>query len=163
MPAALLSLVMLGAGLSDMTVAQTAGTVELEWADTEERVTATLAPAPVVAGRAFEVLAHVGSFYGADFTGPVQMTLKGPSGQRESKSVVRPEGVKAWAATFVPAEPGSFTLDFQFSTTRNKTVRATLEVGPTPLPRWPWYVLVGLAGVGMAAYAVRSLFKSEQA
>src|SRR5689334_20418934 len=98
---------------AEISVSLSAQTLELTWSDAEDRIQGSISPKQPVAGASLDVSAHVGSFQGAVFEGPVTFSFK-PSGSRgggQSKTVKRLAGEKAWRASFLPEEEGLYTLE----------------------------------------------------
>ena len=156
----LLLLAQLDARPDEATLDRGPAALSLEWRDAEDRLDATLTPTSPVAGMPLEVIVHVGSFDGAAFDGPVRINLRSINATMgQSVTVTREAGKPAWRATLTPQEPGTATIEFGFRTTRYKLVHATFEVVPPGLPRWPWYVVIGLGTAGALAFGVRAVLR----
>lgn len=139
-------------------VTQAAEQGQLSWADAEDRITGNFSPLVPEAGQALEVVVRVGNLQGPPFEGPVTLALspqKGGGGKSQTVSMM--PGPKAWAAKLETGEPGAYWLEIGFNTGRHKVVRAEVTVGEARLPRWPWYVLIGVVAVAALALGVRSV------
>ena len=140
-----------GADPTPLTLEPSKGALAISWADAEDRVQGSLSPEFPAAGQPMKVSVHVGSFEGAEFTGPVTMTLK-PAGQLgggESATIARQPGEKTWVMTFTPAEGGEHVLELSFRTTHLKVARGSVLVRDAGLP--PWFSTVfGVALIGLA-------------
>jgi hypothetical protein len=137
------------------------GIAELSWADYEDRVKGNLSPAPPRAGQAFQVHVNVGSFEGAEFDGPVTLTLREEGAHFGQTRTVR-RGEANWSAEFVPEKAGPHQLDITFRTTHVKVVHAKFDVAPAPVPRpvkWGIVIAAGLVAIG---FGVRSLIQRER-
>jgi hypothetical protein len=132
--------------------------IELSWADAEDRVQGAVRPARPHEGAALQVTLRVGSFEGAEFRGPVTLTLR-RAGEEQGVSVTVTRGEVGWAATFHPAEAGAYWLDVSFRTTRLKVLHAALEVSAPPIPRaFRWGVLLAIASLAIG-WTARRLFR----
>jgi hypothetical protein len=131
---------------------------DLEWADAEDRMHGTVRPLDPVAGRPLDVSAMVGTFQGAEFDGPVAFTLR-CEGAAETQTVRRLKGERAWGAHFIPSVDGDCSVDLGFTTTRHKLLHFKVQVQPAPLPRTPWYVLLGLFITVTLGLGIRAVFK----
>ncbi|HEX8702054.1 MAG TPA: hypothetical protein VF815_24705 [Myxococcaceae bacterium] len=136
--------------------------LELSWSDAEERLKGSLQPDVPRAGEPLKVLLHVGSFEGAEFQGPLTVTLRQAGMvQGETKLVTR--GPVNWVTEFTPQEDGPHTLSVSFRTTRHKVLNADFEVAPSLVPRTIIWSLVGLMAVAALAFGIRSLTRPEKA
>src|SRR6476469_1946511 len=63
----------------------------LSWHDAEDRLDGWIEPAQLKAGNPITVALRVGSFYGDEFKGPIQMSLREP-GQQNGPSVTSTKG-----------------------------------------------------------------------
>lgn len=141
-----------------------AQTLDLSWSDAEDRIQGTISPRVPSDGQPLDVSAHVGTFQGAEFDGPVSFTLKSAnaSGGGDTRTVTRAPGEKAWRAHFVPAESGDYSLEISFRTTHLKVAKAALRVEPAKLPRWPWWTLMaGIAALALGL-GVRAVFRKQE-
>ncbi|HLL53988.1 MAG TPA: hypothetical protein VK447_10600 [Myxococcaceae bacterium] len=127
----------------------------LDWSDAEERIQGTVTPADPRAGQDLTVLIHVGSFEGPPFDGPVRLGLRGPDGSNQTQ-VVRQRD-RGWRAVFRAPEPGTYTLDIGFRTTRDKVVHAKLRVAEAPLPRVIGWGLLAAVAVTVLLLGLRSV------
>jgi hypothetical protein len=135
--------------------------LELTWSDTEERLKGAIQPDVPRTGEPFKVLLNVGSFEGAEFQGPLTITLRqAGSTLGETKTVTK--GPVNWSAEFTPEEEGRHTLNVSFRTTRHKSLNADFEVGPSLIPRFILWGLVGLLAVGALGLGIRSLVRKEK-
>ena len=141
-----------------------AQTLDLSWSDVEDRIQGTITPRIPVEGQPFEISAHVGTFQGAEFDGPVTFALKplGAVGGGETQTVTLAKGEKAWRARFVPAEPGDYQLEISFRTIHLKVAKATIRIETAKLPRWPWWMLVGVISTLALALGIKALFRKTE-
>lgn len=139
-------------------------TLDFEWADAEDRVQGSISPRGPTEQAPLDVSAHVGTFQGAEFDGPVTLTLKksGSSGGGQSKTLKRAAGERAWRASFVPEESGPYTLEISFLTSRLKVISGKLEVNDAKLSRLPWWILAGALTALALGLGVRSVFKKPE-
>lgn len=146
-----------------MVVTASEKSLELTWSDAEDRIQATVTPATPTEGQPFEISAHVGTFQGPEFDGPVSLTLKfnGEPAEEQTQTVRRLPGAKAWKATFTPREAGAYGVEISFRTTRLKVARAPLLISIAKLPRWPWWAMVGVLSAVALGLGVRAVFKKE--
>jgi hypothetical protein len=130
----------------------------LSWEDAEDKVTGSFSPWVLEAGKPLDVVVRVGAMQGAPFEGPVTLTLKPQNSQGggDTQTVKMTPQAKAWAASLKTTEPGPYWLEIAWATTHHKVVRAEVTVQELKLPRWPWYVLLGLAGAATLVMGVRS-------
>src|SRR5687768_817390 len=82
----------------ELTLTLGPSTLDFAWADVEDRVQGSISPRLPVEGTPMDISAHVGTFQGPEFDGPVTLTLKsrGSSGGGQTKTVTRAKGEKAW-------------------------------------------------------------------
>ncbi len=148
----------------EIAVSPSANSLDLTWSDVEDRLQGAITPKVPVEGLPFDLSMHVGSFQGDEFDGPVTFSLKpvDSKGGGLSQTVKRAKGEKAWKVTFVPEEPGMHTLEISFSTTRMKVAGTKIAVQEARLPRWPWWVMVAVAGAVALGLGVRSVFKKQE-
>lgn len=131
---------------------------ELSWSDAEDRVTGSFSPQSPETGQQLEVVVRVGNLQGPPFQGPVTISLTPQAGGGgESQTVSFMPEPRAWAAKLKTGEPGAYWLELGFNTGRHKVVRAAVTVQEAKLPRWPWYVLIGLVGALALGLGVRSV------
>jgi hypothetical protein len=135
--------------------------LELTWADTEERLKGSIQPDTPREGEPLKVMLNVGSFEGAEFQGPLTLTLR-PAGSTlgQTKTVTR--GAVNWSAEFIPEETGRHTLTVGFRTTRHKVLNADFEVAPSQVPRFILWGLIGLLALTSLGFGVRSLVRKEK-
>jgi len=131
--------------LDRMQVSVDPHALTLDWADTEERVRGTVTPPRPRAGEEMTVAVNVGSFEGAEFDGPVTLTLKpvGKIGKGDVATVTRAKGEKSWTHVFTPSETGDHVLEVAFFSTRRKAARAKINIED---PRVPLWLSASLAG-----------------
>ncbi len=135
---------------------------DLEWSDAEDRMRGAVRPLDPVSGRPLELSVLVGTFQGAEFDGPVTVTMR-CNAWSDTQTVRRAKGEKAWAAKFVPVADGEdCSIDLSFTTTRHKLLHAKVPVQTAPLSRWPWFVLLGLGTAIALGLGIRSLFKKPE-
>ncbi len=134
----------------------------LSWSDTEERLKGSIRPAVPRAGEPLHLSLQVGSFEGAPFTGPLILTLR-EEGSSHGQSVTVKRSGEQWQTTFTPEHEGPYLLDVSFRTTRHKALHAALQVRPSPLPQRLGLAALGLGGLVLVGYTIRSLLKGEQA
>ena len=140
-----------------------ASSLDLEWSDAEDRLHGTVRPLDPVAEKPVDLSVMVGTFQGAEFDGPVTMTMRCAEWQ-ETRTVRRAKGERAWFVSFVPLSAGECRVDIGFNTTRNKVVHLELFVQEAPLSRWPWFVILGALLVAGFGLGIRAIFrKPEQA
>jgi hypothetical protein len=139
-------------------------TIDLAWSDVEDRLQGSISPKVPVEEAPIEISAHVGTFQGPEFDGPLTFSFKrsDSKGGGQSKTVKRAAGEKSWRATFVPETSGLHTLEISFATTRMKVASAKIPVGEAKLPRWPWWVIVGLAMTIALGLGVRAVFQKQE-
>lgn len=136
-------------------VGQTSTGLDLRWHDAEDRLDGTVQPLNLRSDHPMDVSLRVGSFEGAPFDGPIQLTLRAP-GEQNGETVTAKKGAVNWHATFTPKTEGPHSLDVVFRTTRVKVLHAELEVAPS-LPFSPaqaGLIAVTLIGVGVIAFQV---------
>jgi hypothetical protein len=134
----------------------------LSWSDTEERLKGSIRPTVPRAGEPLHLSLQVGSFEGAPFTGPLILTLR-EEGSSHGQSVTVKRSGEQWQTTFTPEHEGPYLLDVSFRTTRHKALHAALQVRPSPLPQRLGLAMLGLGGLVLVGYTIRSLLKGEQA
>jgi hypothetical protein len=134
----------------------------LSWSDTEERLKGSIRPAIPRAGEPLHLSLQVGSFEGEPFTGPVIITLR-EEGSSHGQSVTVKRSGEQWQTTFTPEHDGPYLLDVSFRTTRHKALHASLQVRPSPLPQRLGLAVLGLGGLVLVGYTIRSLLKGERA
>lgn len=141
-----------------------AQTLDLSWSDVEDRLQGTISPKEPLAGQPIEVSAHVGTFQGEEFQGPITFTLKeaGASGGGQTRTVTRGTGEKAWRVRFEPVEEGDYQLEISFRTVHLKVVKALFRVEAARLPRWPWWVLVVSVAALALGLGVRAIFRKTE-
>lgn len=154
-------LAVLAAAPDELTVTRSPEAVTMHWADTEERVDVTIRPAQPVASEPFTLWAQVGSFYGAPFTGPVQVSLKSAESS-QSLLVPRSTSAQGWVTELTVPTDGEFSLELGFATTRRKQVHAPLHVAPARVPRWPWYIALAAVAAGLLAFGLRSALRPQE-
>jgi hypothetical protein len=152
------------APLDEMEIVRKEAGLELGWSDAEDRIQGTISPRVPVEGAAIEVSAHVGTFQGPVFDGPVTFSLKPADtfGGAEEHTVTRAADGHGWQARFNPVPAGDYRLEISFRTTRLKVARASLNVAIAKLPRWPAWVMVGAAAVAVLALGVRAVSKNQE-
>ncbi len=151
----------------------------LGWSDAEDRLQGAVSPPIARVGGPLQVSVHVGTFQGAEFDGPVTLSLRPygyaepregePLGLRPMKdgpppdvvTVTRGKTDRAWTHTFTPHREGPHVLEVSFRTTRLKVARALVTVDEGRLPTWPWYVIAALAILTAVGVGVRVLFKKD--
>lgn len=138
--------------------------VDFEWSDVEDRIQGSVTPRRPIEGKPLDVSAHVGTFQGVEFDGPVTISLKEKDSRGGGQSVTlkRAKGEKAWRTSFTPGAAGPYTLEISFQTTRHKVASGTIEVEDAPLSRWPWWALIGVLAVGALGFGVWSMFKKQE-
>jgi len=135
---------------------------DLEWSDAEDRMRGSVRPLDPVSGRPVELSLLVGTFQGAEFDGPINVTMR-CSEWSDTQTVRRAKDEKAWAVKFLPSASGEdCTLDFAFTTTRHKRLHTKLYVNSAPIDRWPWFVLLGLGSAIALGLGVRAIFKKPE-
>jgi len=134
----------------------------LSWSDTEERLKGSIRPASPRAGQPLHLSLQVGSFEGEPFTGPLIITLR-EEGSSHGQSVTVKRSGEQWQTTFTPEHEGPYLLDVSFRTTRHKALHAALQVRPSPLPQRLGLAVLGLGGLVLVGYTIRSLLKGERA
>jgi hypothetical protein len=136
---------------------------DLEWADAEDRLHGTVRPLDPFEGRPLEVSVRVGTLQGAEFDGPVTLTLR-CEGWSDTRTVRRAKSERGWFVQFTPEAEGNCSLDLAFTTTRYKRLHAKIPVQPAPLSRAPWYALLAVLSAGALGLGVRAIFyRPEQA
>ena len=148
----------------EISVTPSANGLDLAWSDVEDRLQGSISPRYPVEGTQLDVSAHVGSFQGVEFDGPLTFSLKpiASTGGGKSMTVKRGPGEKAWRAHFVPQDSGYHTLEISFSTTRMKVASSKILIGDAKVPRWPWWILVGVTGAVALGLGMRSLFRKAE-
>ncbi len=148
----------------EVKVALGAQTLDLSWSDVEDRIQGTITPKAPVKGEPLDISVHVGAFQGAEFEGPVTFTLKpsGSSGGGQTQTVTRGAGEKAWRVSFVPPDDGDYQLEISFRSEHLKVAKAALFVSEPKLPRWPWWLVVGLVTATAIGLGVRALFRKTE-
>ncbi len=134
--------------------------LELSWSDTEERLQGAIQPDPPVEDQPFKVLLNVGSFEGAAFEGPLTITWREAGATHGQVQTVK-KGAVNWVATFTPENSGPYQLDVSFRTTRLKVLHASVEVAPSPVPRYVLWAMVGLTALISLGYGLWSLLRKD--
>lgn len=134
--------------------------LELSWSDTEERLQGAIQPDQPVDGQPLKVLLNVGSFEGADFEGPLTITLREAGATHGQVQTVK-KGAVNWVATFTPERDGPYQLDVSFRTTRLKVLHANLDVASSPVPRFVLWAMVGLTALIALGYGLWSLLRKD--
>jgi hypothetical protein len=118
-----------------------------DWSDQEDRVRGTVQPAELSSGDPFTVSVAVGAFQGAEYDGPVTLGLDQVGGDWKALETVPPakEAPRTWSTTFTPPSTGQYLLKVTWRSSRQKSVRGTLDVGMGRVSRE-----VGL-GIGIGA------------
>jgi hypothetical protein len=135
--------------------------LELTWSDAEERLKGSIQPDLPREGEPLKVLLNVGSFEGAEFQGPLTLTLR-EAGDTLGQTKLVTKGPVNWSAEFTPEQEGHHTLNVSFRTTRLKSLNADFEVGPSLVPRFILWGLVGLGAVVALGLGIRSLVRKEK-
>lgn len=138
--------------------------LDFEWSDAEDRVQGSIAPRRPIEGEPIDVSAHVGTFQGAEFDGPVTLSFKElrSTGGGQTQTVKRAKGEKAWRARFTPQTAGPHTFEVSFATTRHKVASGTIEVQEAALSRWPWWAAIGILAIAALGFGVRSVLKKPE-
>lgn len=135
--------------------------VELSWSDTEERLKGSIEPEVPRVGEPLKVLLHVGSFEGAEFQGPLTLTLR-KAGETLGQTKLVTRGAVNWTAEFTPEETGRHTLSVSFRTTRHKVLNADFEVAPSLVPRFILWGLLAVLALLALGLGIRSLVRPEK-
>jgi hypothetical protein len=143
-----------------ITVERRNNVLELSWSDTEERLQGAIQPDQPVEGQPLKVLLNVGSFEGADFEGPLTITLREAGATHGQVQTVK-KGAVNWVATFTPERDGPHQLDVSFRTTHLKVLHANLEVAPSPVPRFVLWAMVGLTALIALGYGLWSVLRKD--
>jgi len=137
--------------------------LELSWSDTEDRLQGSVRPLVPHTGEPLHVILHVGSFEGAEFNGPLTLSLR-EKGATHATSVTVTRDGRYWRASFTPESSGPHVLDMSFRTTRHKLLHASLQVEPSPkVPRLVFWSILGAGLVLLLGYSVRNLLREGQA
>lgn len=149
-------------GLDRIEVSSTRASLDLNWADSEDRLKGALTPFPLRAQMPIQVSVNVGTYSGPEFAGPLTITLKA-RGEEKGQSVEsnRLPGERLWLAQLTPDREGPHTLEFAFRTTRLKRTVAPIDVTEAPVPRWPWYALVAIVTAVALVLGARSALKAR--
>lgn len=139
-------------------------TLDFEWSDAEDRIQGAISPKRPIEGQPIDVSAHVGTFQGAEFDGPVTLSFKeaGSTGGGQTQTLKRAKGEKAWRARFTPDRAGPHVLEVSFATTRHKVAAGAVEVQEAALARWPWWVLIGLLAAGALGFGVKQVLTKPE-
>jgi hypothetical protein len=148
--------------LDQIVVRRQGEVLELSWADAEERLRGSVHPAVPRAGEPLHVDLSVGSFEGADFEGPLTLSLR-PEGATHAPSINVTREAHSWRATFIPEHPGPHVLDVGFRSTRFKRLRAPLRVETSPVPRLVGWGVLGAGALSLLGYLVRRLLGEQRA
>lgn len=119
-----------------------------DWSDQEDRLRGTVQPVELSSGDPFTVSVAVGAFQGPEYDGPVTLGFEqaGAEGWKALETVQpSKETPRVWKATFTPPSTGQYLLKVTWRSSRQKSVRGTVEVGMGRVSRE-----VGL-GVGIGA------------
>lgn len=135
--------------------------LELSWSDTEERLKGSIAPEVPRVGEPLKILLHVGSFDGAEFQGPLTLTLR-KTGETLGQTKLVTRGPVNWTAEFTPEEEGRHTLSVSFRTTRLKVLNADFSVAPSVVPRFILWGLLGVSALLAVALTIRSLVRQPK-
>ncbi|MCY0996510.1 hypothetical protein OWM54_05115 [Myxococcus sp. MISCRS1] len=132
--------------------------LELRWADAEERLQGTLHPAMPREGEPAMLSLHVGAFQGAEFTGPLTLTLHLKGSPSQLTRTLTYDGVN-WHTPLEFDEPGLYELEVRYQNTRLKVLTGHITVASTPLPRdLSWALVIGGSGL-VLAMGVRGALK----
>ncbi|WP_228557320.1 hypothetical protein [Myxococcus sp. AB025B] len=132
--------------------------LELRWADAEERLQGTLHPALPREGEPAMLSLHVGAFQGAEFTGPLTLTLHLKDSPSQLTRTLTYDGVN-WHTPLEFDEPGLYELEVRYQNTRLKVLTGHITVASTPLPRGlSWALVLGGSGL-VLALGVRGALK----
>ncbi|MCP3060684.1 hypothetical protein LXT21_18015 [Myxococcus sp. K38C18041901] len=132
--------------------------LELRWADAEERLQGTLHPALPREGEPAMLSLHVGAFQGAEFTGPLTLTLHLKDSPSQLTRTLTHDGVN-WHTQLEFDEPGLYELEVRYQNTRLKVLTGFITVASTPLPRGlSWALVIGGSGL-VLALGVRGALK----
>jgi len=122
--------------------------LELRWADAEERLQGTLHPALPRTGQTAMLSLHVGAFEGAEFTGPLTLTVHLQGAPTQVTKTLTRSGVN-WHTELTFDEPGLYEVEVRYQARRLKVVTGHITVAAQPLPPWLGWSLVVL-GAGVA-------------
>ncbi|MCE9666777.1 hypothetical protein LY474_03030 [Myxococcus stipitatus] len=122
--------------------------LELRWADAEERLQGTLHPALPRTGQTAMLSLHVGAFEGAEFTGPLTLTVHLQGAPDQLTKTLTRSGVN-WHTELTFDEPGLYEVEVRYQAQRLKVVTGHITVAAQPLPPWLGWSLVVL-GAGVA-------------
>jgi len=131
-------------GADRIEIGQEVDTITFRWRDAEDVLQGAMQPLHPRADEPVRVSLRVGTVEGQPFNGPVHLTFRPPDEPSGQALTVEPvEGT--WAAEFVPTSAGPHQLEVRFLTTRHKSLKARVEVGPARIPRmYLWgFVAVG--------------------
>ena len=134
---------------------------DLEWSDAEDRVHGTFQPLDPIAERPLTLSLMVGTFQGAEFDGPVTVSMRCDEWQ-DSRTVRRAKGERAWTVTFLPQGSGTCGIDVSFTTTRRKLLHLKTAVDPAPLSRVPWFVILGALVIAAFGFGIRAVFRGQE-
>ena len=100
----------------EMAVNRNNVSLDLAWADAEDRLQGSLRPLQPLTDRPIEVSLHVGTFQGVDeFDGPLTVTLKPVNATLgQTVTIKRGPGEKAWLTSLTPLEAGPHSIEVSF-------------------------------------------------
>jgi hypothetical protein len=133
--------------------------LELSWEDAEEHLEGSISPASARPGDTLEIHVDLRPFEGPPLDTPVQISLRGPSGQSEEKVAIR--GERDWRVSLPTHEPGRHTLDIRYRGTRLKVVHAELWIGASPLERFWKLVIPFVLALVMGGWTLRRLRRAR--
>ncbi|MFY2563768.1 hypothetical protein ACN469_39630 [Corallococcus terminator] len=136
--------------------------MELRWADAEERLQGTLHPALPREGEPAMLSLHVGAFQGAEFTGPLTLTVHMKDSPSQVTKTLTRDGVN-WHTELTFDEPGLYELEVRYQNNHLKVLTGYVTVASRPLPPGlSWGLLILASGTALV-WGVRGAMRRMRA
>lgn len=126
------------------------------WRDAEDQLDGFISPVKRLSGEPFDVSLRVRGYEGAEFNGPVLITVRKEGSQHGESVTVAREGER-WKHTFTVDRADRYQLDVAFRTSRMKVVHGYFNVEPgygLPLSTYSMgaVVLAAVLVIGVAVF-----------
>ncbi|WP_246137485.1 hypothetical protein [Myxococcus llanfairpwllgwyngyllgogerychwyrndrobwllllantysiliogogogochensis] len=149
-------------GADQLRLERRGDVMELRWADAEERLQGTLHPALPREGQPAMLSLHVGAFEGAEFTGPLTLTVHLKDSPAQVTKTLTRDGVN-WHTELTFDEPGLYELEIRYQNTHLKVLTGYVTVAAQPLPpELSWGLLVLASGAALV-WGVRGAMRRMKA
>lgn len=136
-------------GADQLRLERRGDVLELRWADAEERLQGTLHPALPREGEPAMLSLHVGAFQGAEYTGPLTVTVHLKDSPAQVTKTLTRDGVN-WHTELTFDEPGLYELEVRYQNTHLKVLTGHITVASRPLPQGlSWGLLILASGTAL--------------